>query len=148
MTLDGEKNLIPFSERTEEEQRKIRSQGGKASGEARRKKANFRKTLNILLTAQIEVDSIREFLEMNGIDSTYESAINFAMIQKALKGDVKAYIAIRDTLGTKTKLDEKEQKQRIKMMKAQEKKLKEKNEKEGEAMNITFIKANEEKDEI
>ena len=137
-------NLIKSGEEAREKGRK----GGKASGKVRREKANFRKTLNALLTAQIEVDSIKDFLEANGVDSSYESAINFAMIQKALKGDVKAYIAIRDTLGTKTKLDEKEQKQRIKMMKAQEEKLKEKNEKEGEAMNITFIKANEEKDEI
>lgn len=146
VTLANEKNLnlIKSGEEAREKGRK----GGKASGKVRREKANFRKTLNALLTAQIEVDSIKDFLEANGVDSSYESAINFAMIQKALKGDVKAYIAIRDTLGTKTKLDEKEQKQRIKMMKAQEKKLKEKNEKEGEAMNITFIKANEEKDEI
>ena len=146
MTLANEKNLnlIKSGEEAREKGRK----GGKASGKVRREKANFRKTLNALLTAQIEVDSIKDFLEANGVDSSYESAINFAMIQKALKGDVKAYIAIRDTLGTKTKLDEKEQKQRIKMMKAQEEKLKEKNEKEGEAMNITFIKANEEKDEI
>ncbi len=146
VTLANEKNLnlIKSGEEAREKGRK----GGKASGKVRREKANFRKTLNALLTAQIEVDSIKDFLEANGVDSSYESAINFAMIQKALKGDVKAYIAIRDTLGTKTKLDEKEQKQRIKMMKAQEEKLKEKNEKEGEAMNITFIKANEEKDEI
>lgn len=146
MTLANEKNLnlIKSGEEAREKGRK----GGKASGKVRREKANFRKTLNALLTAQIEVDSIKDFLEANGVDSTYESAINFVMIQKALKGDVKAYIAIRDTLGIKTKLDEKEQKQKIRMMKAQEEKLKEKNDKEEEAINIAFIKANEEKDEI
>lgn len=136
--MGGEKNLIPFSERTEEEQREMRSKGGKASGEARRRKANFRKTLNALLTSQVEVDNIKDFLEANGVDSTYESAINFAMIQKALQGDVKAYVAIRDTLGTKTKLDEKEQKQKIKTMKAQEAKLKEGKDKENEEKPIVI----------
>lgn len=136
--MGGEKNLIPFSERTEEEQREMRSKGGKASGEARRRKANFRKTLNVLLTSQVEVDNIKDFLEANGVDSTYESAINFAMIQKALQGDVKAYVAIRDTLGTKTKLDEKEQKQKIKTMKAQEAKLKEGKDKEDEEKPIVI----------
>lgn len=139
--MGGEKNLIPFSERTEEEQREMRSKGGKASGEARRRKANFRKTLNALLTSQVEVDNIKDFLEANGVDSTYESAINFAMIQRALQGDVKAYIAIRDTLNTKTKLDKEEQKQKIKTMKAQEEKLKEGKDKEDETINIVFTKA-------
>lgn len=36
----------------------------------------------------------KAFLESLGIDSTLESAINMAMIKKALKGDVKAYEAV------------------------------------------------------
>lgn len=49
-----------FDKRTTNELRVIASKGGKASGEARRKKANFRKTLNLLLSAKIErgIDSI------------------------------------------------------------------------------------------
>ena len=43
-----------FDKRTTNELRVIASKGGKASGEARRKKANFRKTLNLLLSAKIE----------------------------------------------------------------------------------------------
>ena len=38
-----------FNKRTTEELRIITSKGGKASGEARRRKADFRKTLNMLL---------------------------------------------------------------------------------------------------
>ena len=36
-------NLIPFNERTEEEQRKIQRKGGIASGKARREKADLKK---------------------------------------------------------------------------------------------------------
>lgn len=83
-----------FDKRTTNELRIIASKGGKASGEARRKKANFRKTLNLLLSAKIENEELTPFLESLGIDSTLESAINMAMIKKALKGDVKAYEAV------------------------------------------------------
>ena len=40
---NGQDNLIPFSERTETEQREIAKNGGKASGVARRRKADLRK---------------------------------------------------------------------------------------------------------
>ena len=83
-----------FDKRTTNELRVIASKGGKASGEARRKKANFRKTLNLLLSAKIENEELTPFLESLGIDRTLESAINMAMIKKALKGDVKAYEAV------------------------------------------------------
>lgn len=83
-----------FDKRTTTELREIASRGGKASGEARRKKANFRKTLNLLLTAKIDNEEWTPFLESIGLDSTLESAINAAMIKRALNGDVKAYEAV------------------------------------------------------
>ena len=57
-----------FDKRTTNELRVIASKGGKASGEARRKKANFRKTLNLLLSAKIENEELTPFLESLGID--------------------------------------------------------------------------------
>lgn len=101
----GHENLIPFNKRTEVEQRKIQSAGGKASGAARRRKADFRKTLNLLLTAEIDSPEWTPILEALGLDSTLESAVNAAMIKEALAGNVKAYIAIRDTLGQTLKSD-------------------------------------------
>ena len=50
-----------FDKRTTNELRVIASKGGKASGEARRKKANFRKTLNLLLSAKIENEELTPF---------------------------------------------------------------------------------------
>ena len=117
----GHENLIPFDKRTEEEQRKIRSAGGKASGAVRRKKANFRKTLNAILTAKIDHPEWTPFLESLGLDSTVEAAVNAAMIREALNGNVKAYEAIARYSGQsdRTEADQQEQKARTEATKAQ-----------------------------
>lgn len=114
----GHENLIPFNKRTEVEQRRIASAGGKASGEARRKKADFRKTLNALLTAEIDSPEWSPVLEALGLDSTLESAVNAAMIMKAMKGDVRAYEAIAKYSGqsAQTEADDQEQETKIKGM--------------------------------
>lgn len=114
----GHENLIPFNKRTEVEQRKIQSAGGKASGEARRKKADFRKTLNALLTAEIDNPEWSPFLEALGLDSTLESAVNAAMIKEALSGNVKAYEAIAKYSGqsAQTEADDTEQEVKVRGM--------------------------------
>ena len=83
-----------FDKRTVEERRELAKIAGKASGRARRKKADFKKTLNLLLTTDINDPSITPVLEALGIDSTLESAVNMAMIKEAMAGNVKAYEAI------------------------------------------------------
>ena len=52
-----------FDKRTTEELRVIASAGGRASGEARRRKADFRRTLNLLLTAKIDSPEWTPILE-------------------------------------------------------------------------------------
>lgn len=118
--MANNENLIPFSKRSKNEAREYGKKGGKASGAARRKKADFRKTLNALLTAEIDSKEWTPFLESLGLDSTVEAAVNAAMIREALSGNVKAYIAIRDTLGQTTKSEEdlEEQKARTAAVKA------------------------------
>lgn len=118
--MANNENLIPFNKRSKNEAREYGKKGGKASGAARRKKADFRKTLNALLTAEIDSEEWTPFLESLGLDSTVEAAVNAAMIREALSGNVKAYIAIRDTLGQTTKSEEdlEEQKARTAAVKA------------------------------
>ena len=87
--MKGEENLIPFTKRTEDEQRKIQKKGGRASGAARRRRSQMRKDLERLL-ATIGADG-----------NTYQCSICEAMISKALAGDVKAAEFIRDTIGEK-----------------------------------------------
>lgn len=53
-------NLMPIellnARRTREERSENAKKAGKASGEARNQKANFKKALNLLLTAQVETE--------------------------------------------------------------------------------------------
>ncbi|MTK05686.1 MAG: hypothetical protein F8N38_01170 [Hungatella sp.] len=114
----GHENLIPNSKRTPDELRKIASAGGKASGEARRKKANFRKTLNAWLTAEIDSPEWSPLLEAMGLDSTVESAVTGAMIKEALSGNVKAFEVIAKYSGqsAQTEADDKEQEVKVKGM--------------------------------
>lgn len=79
-----------FDHRTTDELRIITSKGGKASGEARRRKADFRKTLNMLLTAEIDSEEWKPVLEALGVECTLESALLMAQIKEALAGDTKA----------------------------------------------------------
>lgn len=93
-----------FDSRTTEERRELARMGGKASGEARRRKANFRKTLNMLLTAEVNTEMTPLLKEM-GLESTVESAVNMAMIKEAMMGNVKAYEAIAKYSGQSAQTD-------------------------------------------
>ena len=57
-----------FDKRTTGELREIAKKGGKASGEVRRRKADFRKTLNLLLTAEIDNEVWKPVLESLGVE--------------------------------------------------------------------------------
>ena len=122
--MANNENLIPFNKRTVSEQRKIQSAGGKASGEARKRKADFRRTLNMLLTAEIDSEEWKPVLEALGVECTLESALNMAMIKEGLAGNVKAYEAIAKYSGQngRTETDLEEQSARIQLMKAQKEK--------------------------
>lgn len=123
--MANNENLIPFNKRTVSEQRKIQSAGGKASGEARRRKADFRKTLNMLLTAEIDSGEWKPVLEALGVECTLESALNMAMIKEGLAGNVKAYEAIARYSGQsrQTDADLEEQVAKIQLMRAQKEKV-------------------------
>lgn len=79
-----------FHERTAREQREIAIAGGKASGAARRRKADFRRTLNLLLTAEIDHEEWTPFLKSLGLESTLEAAVLAAQVREALLGSTKA----------------------------------------------------------
>lgn len=95
-----------FHERTASEQRELAVMGGKASGKTRRRKADFRKTLNMLLTAEIDSDEYKPILEALGVESTLESAMLMSMIKAALAGNVKAAYFVAQYAGQSDKPDE------------------------------------------
>lgn len=102
-------NLIPQSQRTKAEQRKIAREGGKASGKARREKKAMKDTLGTLLTMSLkegtitDIEKITNVASLKGLNISVQEAIMLAQIQKALKGDTKAAEYIRDTSGNKLK---------------------------------------------
>jgi len=81
--------LIPQSKRTKREQSEIAQKGGRASGKARA----ARKTLREELTALLE--------GANDNGKTLQESLTAALLQQALKGNVKAFEVIRDTIGEK-----------------------------------------------
>ena len=89
--------LAKISEKTRfktgSEQVEIARLGGFASGEAKRKRKTIREELEFLLEKKLKNNK--------GKDISTREAISTAMIGQAIKGNVKAFIAIRDTIGEK-----------------------------------------------
>jgi hypothetical protein len=102
-----------FDKRTADERRELAIKAGKASGEARRRKADFRKTLNMLLTAEIDSEEWKPVLESLGVECTLESALNMAIIKEGLSGNVKAYEAIAKYSGQSSQTYADDEEQRI-----------------------------------
>ena len=103
----GCKNLIPFSERTEEEHKKMCSKAGKASGETRRKQRDMRAVARAILEHNMTPEQIEEVLGsakdlLDGDNSTM-AVLTAKMVQEAAKGNYKAYETVRDTAGFKPK---------------------------------------------
>lgn len=92
--------------RTPEERRELAKIAGKASGKARRRKANFQKTLNLLLTAEIDNEEWKPILESLGIECTLESALLMAQIKAALDGDTQAAKFVAQYSGQSNRAEE------------------------------------------
>ena len=90
--MANEKNLIPLNQRSKEERTEIARKGQKASVEARKKNATFRKTLKMLL----------ETTDRKG--RTYRELSTLGLIKGAIDGKADNYKTMLALLG---ELDEK-----------------------------------------
>ena len=117
--MANEQNLIKNSERTPSERRENAKKAGVASGKARRKKANLKKAFETILQADVASPNVKKQLEDLGFDSTNEMALAIVMMQKAMKGNVRAFeqISKLTTTDAKDSLDKKEQRERIESLK-------------------------------
>lgn len=97
-TVANEQNLIPGGHKFTQEEA---SKGGKASGEVRKLRSAVKRVLEMKLPEGKE--ELKEALEKAGIDTTNDNGIAFAMVLKALQGDISAANWIRDTAGEKPK---------------------------------------------
>ena len=92
--------------RKPEERRELAKKAGQASGRARRRKADFRKTLNLLLTAEIDNEEWKPVLESLGIECTLESALLMAQIKEAMRGNTKAAYFVAQYAGQSARAEE------------------------------------------
>lgn len=121
--MANEQNLrVPSSE----EARELGRKGGIASGKARRRKADLKRAFNTILKADVANENISKQLEALGFEATNEMALAMIMMQKAMKGNVKAFeqIARLVAIDTKDSLDRKEQRERITAIQLGNEKLK------------------------
>ena len=102
-----------FDKRTADERRELAKMAGKASGRARRRKADFRRTLNMLLTAEIDNEEWKPILESLGVECTLESALLMAQIKEAMKGNTKAAYFVAQYAGQSNQTDADEEEQKI-----------------------------------
>ena len=108
------------SNRTPSERRELAKYAGMASGKARRKKANFNKTLNKLLTTEIDNEEWEPVLESLGLECTLESAMLLAQIKEAMNGNTKAAYFVAQYAGQsdKTDVDHEEQRSKVELNRA------------------------------
>lgn len=96
-------NLIPLQDRTEDERREMAKRAGVASGEARRKKRTLREMVRLFGELKVEGKAARAMEEL-GIEKDMQTRFMqgvVSLFNKANKGDVAAFNAIRDIIGEK-----------------------------------------------
>lgn len=89
----GWNNLIPYKKGDTSGKSEAGKLGGKASGESKRRMKTFKEELMAILQ--------EELVNSKGEKITVQENINRALLVRAGKGDTKAYVIIRDTLGQK-----------------------------------------------
>lgn len=88
--MANEQNLIPQAHKLTVDEA---SRGGKASGRARAEKRDLRRALEALLE--------KEYTDKNGKTLTGTEAITVKLFEQAMKGNIRAFETLRDTVGQK-----------------------------------------------
>ena len=104
VSLMNEQNLKPIRYLSSEEAKRRGSKGGRASGEARRRRKLIKEQMEIALSLPVSNKKIRKTMDDIGLDvedMDNQMALVLAMIQQGCKGDVGAFNSIRDLMGEK-----------------------------------------------
>lgn len=97
----GKENLIQYNGQTPAIARENGRKGGVASGASKRRRKALREVFNELLPMEVKDEELRSALLAVGLEPTHETAIAFAAILRAERGDIEAARFIRDTRGEK-----------------------------------------------
>ena len=130
----NEKNLIRPEDLTPSERREIAQKGGKASGEARRRKKDMKQKMKALLELPAAAND-REQLEALGVspdDMDNEMVLVMSMFLSAAQGDTKAFDRVIQILGKDIAHEEL-------ALKKRELKLKEKASAEGDSAALSKL---------
>lgn len=115
----AKKDLIPFNQRTEEEQKKIASMGGKKSGEVRREQKTYREMAKAMLSATITDKNILNELQAYGLSETDVKAYTLlGMIKASGNGSHNAFDRLMMLLGEETQATTSEQEKQANLLKA------------------------------
>lgn len=110
MSMANEKNLRPLNTRSQRERKEIAKMGAKASNRVQKNKKLLREAAEVLLATSADNNTkvmLRSY-KIAANDCTYAMAVVVAQLKKAISGDTKAFIAIRDVLGENSQFTEQE----------------------------------------
>ena len=105
-----ETNPKNFANLTPEERRRIASNGGKKSVEAKRRKKSLREAADALLSIKVKDPKLKQEMKDNGIkgsDMDNQMALVFAQFIKALGGSTRAAEFLADILGERQVVESK-----------------------------------------
>lgn len=105
VVMPNEENLIPFSERTESEQREIQQKGGIASGQARRRKRRMKDAAEYYLSLPVSDRRkfnrlARRYVDAEEIDN--QMLLVAGLHDAACAGDARAATVLIKLLGEET----------------------------------------------
>ena len=91
-----------FDERTASEQREIASKGGKASGEARRRKRSLREAMQTMLALDLSEKEINDLAKKGYDAQTQLDVLTAAALMSAKRGNSQAFANVMRLLGEET----------------------------------------------
>ena len=103
--MPNEQNLIPMDQRSQSEARELGREGGRASGESRRRKKSLREAADLYLSLPVANRRAWNKISAEGVDPDdidNQMAMIIGLTQKAVKGDAKAAKIIVDLLDKQT----------------------------------------------
>lgn len=114
--MPNEQNLIPMDQRSQSEARELGREGGRASGESRRRKKSLREAAELYLSLPVADKRAWNKLARDGVDPEdvdNQMAIIAGLTIKAVKGDAKAAKLLFDLLGEQPKDEPKNDRQAL-----------------------------------
>lgn len=120
-------NLIPMTERTKEEQTRIATLGGKASGLARQKKRTLREISEMIGKMELTNERLLALMHEAGFQDpiTNDDAAQFGLLLRAQKGDPaanKLVAELRGEYSTKVQVEPVQPKPLIDLTQSEQKK--------------------------